>query len=195
MINGEGMSQNTVDIYLLHSGSVTWSHRGSSSPFAWTDAGRVVHHHEIYMGGGKITHGYICSSGSGPCMNSHYFRKSARYNPIDDSWQVLPSMRYGGMSRAGFFVHGERLYSVYAQHHTEFMDLIREWKGWTEQQVNLSSRVEGTKSVVKIGANVYITGNSTSWGSYSTVVMSWNPDTEESWKPVANMSIPRNQIR
>ncbi len=195
VIRGEGMSQNTVDVYHLNSGNVTWSHRGSSSPYAWTGAGSAVHHHQIYMGGGRTSHGIICSSGYGPCIGSVSTRRAARYNPIDDSWQILNYMKGNTMDGPAFFVHGEKLYSIYNGKDglkQEFLDLKTDYKGWSQHEVNISSKVIGSKSASNIGTSVYITGRGE---EMSTVVMFWDPDKEEAWKPVANMSVPRDQTK
>ena len=192
IVNGEGMSQNTVDVYLLHTGSVTWSHRGGSSPIAWTNAGIAVNDKALYIAGGHISTVYDHGTNMGRV--SH--RRAAWYNPIDDKWQILPSMRYSTIDGPSLFVHNEKLYSLHTEYRWEYLDLKLEYKGWSTHHVNLPNAEPGPKSVVKIGNDLYNTGILKD--GYSTAVMSLNMDNEESswsWKPLSNMAVPRRKER
>ena len=50
-VNGECNSLNTVDIYVVSAGNITWSHQGEPSPYTWTSAGTAINNTDTVVGG------------------------------------------------------------------------------------------------------------------------------------------------
>ncbi len=51
-VNEEYDLLNTVDIYIVSAGNITWSHQGEPSPYNWARTGTAVNDTNIYAVGG-----------------------------------------------------------------------------------------------------------------------------------------------
>ncbi len=71
-------SLNSVDVYSLSSGDITWSHKGKRSPYSWHETGRAVKNGIIYV------IGTFRFRNSPPLQDA-----AAKYSAVENTWQII----------------------------------------------------------------------------------------------------------
>ncbi len=183
------VSSNTVDIYQLNSGSITWSHQGSPSPYGWARAGWAVDNGNIYVLGGWLYD-----------VPSRIQYGAAKYSVEDNRWEQLPSITWKTHNGPVVFIHRDTLYSADGDgwpgvHEVWSLDLTNVngvANGWIQENNKLPYSVTGPKSVTSVGDRVLIIGK---FLEASTSVASWRPGTTEAWTPGSDMNVARYQVR
>ena len=192
-------SLDSVDIYTLGYGKITWSHNGNISPVAYSMAG-------AYAGlDGDL---YIVGT-NGAGMESKWQYQSAHYNVRCDSWQELPKLPskheilkiYQYFNGPAVFIYKETLYAcggfLYRGEKVpaipiQMLDLRNIGQGWRIHSVTLPYQVAGTSAVV-VGDRVYIIGKSQFGSTPSSDMISWKPSVEQSWIAMTSMHVARYQ--
>ncbi len=181
-INGQEVSQRSVDIYLVHAGTVTWSHEGSTAPYPWTNAGRTVHGQDLYLAGGFVWNWWRPMPGVGV------------YNVTSDTWRVLPNMTTNSEYGPVLFTDGSTLFAADGDTNGDTkpiisLDLTNRNAGWKRPTLSLPFSMAEPNSVVQVKDRVYICGGEYGWPAASQVV-SW-AHGETSWTYAMPLNVSR----
>ncbi len=173
---------NTVQIYTLGGGNVTWKKYGRSAPYRWTNGGTATSGGNIYIAGGGAR------DRDGRSVEL-YHRRAAKYNVRDDRWEILPNKTMGSPNGPAMYVIDNHLYASSTFNlftATEKLELPDVNSGWRREEVESIHDVNYIQVVV-IGNTTYICAGN--WPG-SKRVISWTYG-EQAWTPVANMNIAR----
>ncbi len=182
--NGDWQSMNTVDIYDLQAGSISWSHQGQFSPVAWTKAAGAVDNGNFYIMGG-FTYG----------RGGRRTKDTFKYNIRDNSWEQLPNATRD-MNMAGgsaVFAFQDKLYAVthWTINDTWVLNLRQVAQGWTKENNPPIYVVQGTNFYVTVGDKAFIVGEG--FAISSKLVISRQLGTDEAWYSVTGMNEARIQ--
>ncbi len=176
-------SHTSVDVYRIRNGSITWSHKGKESSIGWTRAGRAVSGDSIFIAG-SLTYN------DGREIKVYAAQK---YDVTRNEWTMLPSLTWQTRNGPVVFIQGDKLYSADGdtlrdKHLTHELNLTSVSDGWKESSTHLPYNVVNPRSVVTVQGTVYICGN---FGHLYRNIRSWNPSTDNDWKPLADMNVAR----
>ncbi len=178
---------DTVQIYTVDKGHVTWNKYGTPAPFHWHNAGTASSGSNIYIAGGRAWD----SDGRRVVL---WNRRAAKYNVKDDEWEILPHKTIHASYRPGMYVINNHLYAADGDGTFSSSNpspptekyISNVESGWTREQAEPTYDVLFTQAVV-IGNTVYICAGR----ALSTItVISWTYG-EPAWTPVANMNVAR----
>ncbi len=183
--NGTSNYYDTVQIYTVDKGHVTWNKYGTPVPYQWEWAGTAASEGDIYIVGGQAwdSNGQLVELG---------WSRAAKYNVRDDRWEFLPNKTMGASYGPVMYVINNQLYAADGDGSsftpTEKLDLsdVESSSVWTREQAEPIYDVQFTQAVV-IGDTAYICAGT---GYRSTKVISWTYG-QPAWTRAADMNIAR----
>ncbi len=176
---------DTVQIYTVDDGHVTWNKYGTPAPFKWFRGGTATTAGNIYIAGGSAWD----SNGT------LGFRRVAKYNVKGDIWEVLPNKIVDTQQGPAIYVINNQLYAAdgdneatfpFPSTQTERLNLSNVQSGWMTEQASPYYDVWDAHAAV-IGNTVYICAGTP---EPTKTVMSWTHG-EPAWTPVADMNVAR----
>ena len=182
---------NTVNIYSLNSGSITWSHEGQRSLHAWTRTCKAV----------KSGNVYILGASTSSLNRGRNRYGTARYHVADDRWEHLPTTTpWGPYNGPVMFAHQDTLYATNSNQ-TWTLDLHQGHtyhelpNGWTQLNIKLPFRlISCPNCLTSVGDRVFIVG--TVGNRLESHVISWRPGTgEREWGAVSGLNVRRDPSR
>ncbi len=180
---------DTVQIYTVNDGHVTWNKYGTPAPYHW------------YWSGIASSGGNICIAGgwardSDGQLVELYNRRAANYNVRDDRWGILPNKTIYAKWGPVVYVINNHLYvadgdstvslSNFSKP-TEKLDLSNVDSGWIREQAEPTHNVLDAQAVV-IRNTAYICAGSL---FETKTVISWTYG-QPAWTPLAEMKIARS---
>ncbi len=188
--NGTPTYYDTVQIYTVDEGHVTWNKYGTPAPYSWYAAGTAASGGIIYIVGGEAWY----SDGQWVEL---WNRRAEKYNVRYDKWEMLPNKTIGACCGPALYVINNHLYAADGDDifytnpskPTEKLDLTNSESGWKKEQAEPTYHVRYNQAVV-IGDTAYICAGYL-YGRLKTVI-SWTYG-ETAWTPVADMNIARSR--
>ncbi len=182
--NGTFTYYDTVQIYTVDKGRVTWKKYGTPAPYHWSRGGTATSGGNIYIVGGWAKD----SDGQEVELVN---RRAAKYNVGNDRWKTLPNRTISAGRVPVVSVINDQLFSVDGDNvhpptHTEKLNLLDIDSGWKKGQAIPPHNVYHTQAVV-IGNTAYICAGT--WPAIKTVI-SWTYGNTV-WFPKADMNIAR----
>ncbi len=187
---------DTVQIYSVKDGHVTWIREGNHAPYCWYNGGAAASGGNIYIAGG-----WILDQANNQDEESLTTR-AAKYNVRDDSWVFLPNKTIPAGSGPAMYVIKNQLYAADGEGtfiskfitpsdtQTDKLDLSIVDSGWTNEQASPTHDVAYVQAAV-IGDRAYICAGPSRSSEIKTVI-SWTYG-ELAWTPAADMNVARSR--
>ena len=188
--NGTFGNKDTVQIYSVNDGHVSWKGQGRPAPYPWYQGGTGVSGSNIYIAGGF-------SPDANDLEGTSKFLRAAKYDALHNSWTLLPRRSIMAVFGPAVYVINEKLFVADGDNLidggapnsvTERLDLANVDIGWSIEKASPTHQVSHTDAVV-IGNRAYICAGT---DKERKTVISWTYG-ESSWIPVAEMNIARSR--